>query len=164
MGRARTFAEVLEHELELGGYQPDRRMSRTAQKRQPTPPHPFLFVEPRFFFNATAYAALAGAPGSPWHADSSVPAPQPPQLSTPLPAGQMRAFSELVGFGADLRADFTAGELRSAFRTLARRYHPDSHPGSSDAAKVRLARRFADVTENYRRLLAVVAPVGAIRH
>jgi hypothetical protein len=100
MGRAQTFAEVLEHELELGGYQPDRRTSRTAQKRQPTPPHPFLFVEPRFFFNATAHAALAGAPGTPWHADSSVPAPQLWRLSQQLPAGPMRVLAVVASIGA----------------------------------------------------------------
>jgi hypothetical protein len=164
MGRARTFAEVLEHELELGAYQPDRRASRISGTRQTTAPHPFLFVEPRFFFNATAYAALAGAPGAPWHADSSVPAPQLPRPSRGLAAGQVRALGELVGLGADLRPDFTAGELRSAFRALARRYHPDSHPGIDAAAKVRLAGLFTDLTENYRRLLALIEPVGPNRH
>jgi hypothetical protein len=128
-----------------------------------TPRHPFLFVEPRFFFNATAYASLAGAPGAPWHSDSSLPALQP-RVSQPLAVGQVHAFGELVGLGADLPVDFTAAELRSAFRALARRYHPDSHPGSSDIAKVRLTRLFADLVENYRRLLAVVEPVGTIRH
>jgi hypothetical protein len=164
MGRAQTFAEVLEHELELGAYQPDRRASRISQTGQPAAPHPFLFVEPRFFFNATAYAALAGAPGAPWHADSSVPAQPLPRPSRRLAAGEASAFNALVGLGADLRPDFTAGELRSAFRALARRYHPDSNPGSSDAAKVRLAGLFGDLTENYRRLLALIEPVGPNRH
>ena len=164
MGRAQTFAEVLEHELELGAYQPDRRASGVSRTRQATAPHPFLFVEPRFFFNATAYAALAGAPGAPWHADAFVPARQLPRPSRPMAAGQASAFSELDSLGADLRPDFTAGELRSAYRALARRYHPDSHQGSSDVVKARLTRLFADLTEHYRRLLAVLEPVGTIRH
>jgi hypothetical protein len=163
MGRAQTFAEVLEHEMELGAYRPARRASAPSQTR-PIAPHPFLFVEPRFFFNATAYAALAGAPGAPWHADSSVPATQLPRPARPLAADQTRAFAELAGLGADLRPDFTAGELRSAFRALARRYHPDSHPGSSEVAKARLAGLFADLTKNYRRLLAMIEPFGPNRH
>jgi len=163
MGRAQTFTEVLEHEIELEAYQPVRRASGSSQRQQ-MPPHPFLFVEPRFFFNATAYAPLAGAAGVPWHADLAVPAPQDARASRPMAPGQARAFGELVSLGADLRPDFTAVELRSAYRSLARRYHPDSHPGSSEVAKVRLARLFADLTENYRRLLAMLEPVGTIRH
>ena len=81
-----------------------------------------------------------------------------------MAAGHARALGELVSLGADLRPDFTAAELRTAYRSLARRYHPDSHPGSTEVAKVRLARLFADLTENYRRLLAMLEPVGTIRH
>ena len=170
MRRGETFAEVLEHELELGTYQPDRRASKAAQTRQLTPAHPFLFVDPRFFFNATAYASMAGAARAPFdgaqtmHAGASVPAPNLFGPSRPLAARQERALGELVSLGADLRADFTIGELRSAFRALARRYHPDAHPGSSDAVKIRLSRLFAELTENYRCLLAMIEPTGTIRH
>jgi hypothetical protein len=170
MGRARTFGEVLEHEMELGAYRPARRAAKAPQPARLTPPHPFLFVDPRFFFNATAYASMPGAAGGSvgseqaTHAGASVPAPHFFGPSRPLAARQERALGELVGLGANLRADFTAAELRSAFRALARRYHPDGHPGSSPAMKVRLSRLFAALTENYRCLMALIEPTGGIRH
>jgi hypothetical protein len=65
---------------------------------------------------------------------------------------QQRALDELNALGANLRADFTPGELRTVFRTLARRYHPDSHPAATRAEASRLSRVFADVTTSYRCL------------
>jgi hypothetical protein len=55
------------------------------------------------------------------------------------------------------RSDFTPRELRTAFRRPARQYHPDGHPGSSDAEKARLARTFSDV-DDYYELLRDVQP------
>jgi DnaJ-class molecular chaperone len=72
----------------------------------------------------------------------------------PLTGRQQRALTQLNDLGARLRADFTVRELRSAFRELARRYHPDRHPGGSRVETARLARMFAEVTESYRQLLA----------
>ena len=46
----------------------------------------------------------------------------------------------------------TPDALRHAYRTLARRYHPDRHAGCSAAERERLARLFAEATEHYRRL------------
>ncbi|MEP7310829.1 MAG: DnaJ domain-containing protein [Acidobacteriota bacterium] len=70
-------------------------------------------------------------------------------------------MDSLVALGAHLDASFTARQLRSAFRTLARRYHPDRHPSTSDAERARLARVFAELNDNHRRLLnVVVEPVG----
>ncbi len=92
------------------------------------------------------------------------PEPTVPPAYRILAAGQRRALCALVNLGADLRDDFTAAELRTAFRALARRYHPDSHPHCSSAAKTRLSRQFAEISDHYRLLLAVIEPVGTARH
>lgn len=46
----------------------------------------------------------------------------------------------------------TPAALRRAFMTLARRYHPDSHPGCGPAEHARLARLFAEAREHYQRI------------
>lgn len=69
-----------------------------------------------------------------------------------LAAPQQRALDELVTLGARLTADFTAAELRSAFRALARQYHPDRHTGVAEIERATLARQFARVHDAYRLL------------
>jgi hypothetical protein len=65
---------------------------------------------------------------------------------------QQKAIAELVALGAELREDFSAAELRSAFRVLARRYHPDRHTQSSETERATLALQFARVHDAYRLL------------
>ena len=48
----------------------------------------------------------------------------------------------------------TPDALRQAYRTLARRYHPDRHPGRTAADHERLARIFAEATALYQQLAA----------
>jgi hypothetical protein len=83
-------------------------------------------------------------------------APAPERLRTAriLSAREQRALRGLVALGADLDAQFTADQLRRAFRILARRYHPDRHPDTDAAATARLARTFAEVVECHRCLLS----------
>lgn len=64
------------------------------------------------------------------------------------------ALDQLNALGAAIGADFTVQELRQAFRTLARRYHPDRHPGSSAIEKARLSRQFIQLHDAYRDLQA----------
>jgi hypothetical protein len=69
-----------------------------------------------------------------------------------LSVRQAQALRDLVALGARLADDFTRQELRSAFRLLARRYHPDRHAGSSDAERARLSTVFAGVCDAYNAL------------
>jgi len=163
MRRDQAFEAVLERELERATRQPDRRPSGTPSAHRQDAPQPFLFVERRFFFNATVYASLAGPAGA-RQTGPSVAAADLFRPGLPLAPAPEHTYGEWAGLEANLRPDFTAIELRSAFRALARLCHPDSHPGSSDAMKVELSRRFADLAENYRRLMSTLEPVGAIRH
>lgn len=96
----------------------------------------------------------------------STPAPEPRPFATPLAGAvdaparprrrlagpQRRALDELVALGARLTDDFTAAELRTAFRALARHYHPDRHAAASDAERIVFARQFARVHDAYRLL------------
>jgi hypothetical protein len=81
--------------------------------------------------------------------------PSPPPPSSPrrvLTPRQDRAFHALVELGATLPTDFTDADLRSAYRLLALKYHPDRHPGSSRAEAERLALLFTQLTDAYRQL------------
>ena len=71
---------------------------------------------------------------------------------TTLSLREQQAFDTLAALGAGLSPSFTAIELRSAFRQLARRYHPDRHTGCSDDEKLRLGQAFARAREAYRVL------------
>ena len=51
-------------------------------------------------------------------------------------------------------------DLRGAFRTLARRYHPDRHPNCTPIEKARLSRQFIQLHDAYRELQASL-PVAA---
>jgi hypothetical protein len=73
-----------------------------------------------------------------------------------LTAREQEALDHLVALGARLGADFTARELRSAFRELARRYHPDRHPAGSTAEIADVTRVFATMSAHYQSLLAAI--------
>jgi hypothetical protein len=65
---------------------------------------------------------------------------------------QERAFGQFVRLGAPIGRNFTDAELRSAFRMLARDYHPDRHPHSSDPEKSRLSVLFQELMDAYEHL------------
>lgn len=76
----------------------------------------------------------------------------PPASGRALTARERAALDELVALGATLSADPSMRELRSAFRTLARRYHPDRHVGLTDAERAGVAQLFARAHDAYRVL------------
>src|SRR5436190_1406483 len=85
----------------------------------PTPPPVFLNERP-VYFRATPYAALA--------------ARRPPRRTRVLRPRECEALSAFNALGGGIDADFTASDLRRAFRRLARQYHPDRHPGQNTQA------------------------------
>jgi hypothetical protein len=85
--------------------------------------------------------------------------PSPPPLVQPrrrLTAAQSRSLDAINGLGGRMHPDFSPTELRSAFRVLARRYHPDRHPGASEAERQRLAQQFSTLRASYETLLAAL--------
>lgn len=85
-----------------------------------------------------------------------VPATAPPRRTRRLTTAQSRSLATFNQLGADVRADFSAGELRSAFRMLARTYHPDRHPRASVSDRQRLAQQFTTIRASYETLLTAL--------
>jgi hypothetical protein len=146
-----TFAEVLEHEL--AAFAPQEPVVVPAP---PTfsyqPPPPLLFSKPAMRFNAAAYGAVRVPPiNTPLSHVVKQPQP-PPRPARPLTTKQRRALDELIALGAQFHGEFNARSLRSVYRTLARRYHPDRHPSSDRAEQKRLSRIFAQLNESHRLL------------
>lgn len=83
-------------------------------------------------------------------------APVRTRPSRRLTARQREALSTFVLLGARLDESFTEKELRSAFRSLAREYHPDRHHGSAPAELARLTRLFATINAHYQYLLKTI--------
>ena len=63
---------------------------------------------------------------------------------------QRMALAEFVeaGIASDAR-QVSLDDLKAAYRTLARAYHPDRHQGASEAARARHAARFARIAAAY---------------
>ena len=142
MRNAATFAEILETHLGCTDVPPAPRAWSDRPRTAP------LFA---FEFPLT--------PRRDTRLDRPQAAPPPPssQPVTPvvrLTALEQRALAALNDLGAGLDACLTPATLRRAFRKLARRYHPDSHPGSTAAERQQMGRLFADATDHYRVLAA----------
>ncbi len=129
-----AFADVLEETLR--DLQPDPSVRSTSRSCGPVPSPPFLFGPRCIHATPRRYGVSADVR---------------PQRR--LTASQQHALGGLVRLGANLRPDFTAHELRSAFRTLARRYHPDCHPLASKTEQARLSCLFTDLMNNHQHLL-----------
>ncbi len=129
MESAAAFGEVLDDMLgDIAGRIPAEEPASRGW-------HPGIGTRPLFQFEgATALrnAALGNAARSdtPLRSNSSHAKPRP-RPARALSASQRQALDFLNSLGAKLTADFARDELRSAFRALARRYHPDTNPAVS---------------------------------
>jgi len=70
-------------------------------------------------------------------------------------AGRQRALA-LLGLSGDPSPD----ALRTAFRQLARRWHPDRHPAAGELTRAALCRRFAQISAAYQELIASAEPLA----
>jgi DnaJ domain len=142
MRRAASFAQALEQAL-----------ATDAPQVEPLP-RSYAVPQVLGFFDFSAPGRQPFASSRAWR---PAPPPTPRRLVRHLTTIQQNALHELNALGASLARDFTDAELRAAFRDLARRYHPDRHPRSSDAERARLAMLFARTHSSYRVLQTVVA-------
>jgi hypothetical protein len=151
-----TFAEILEAELNCTNVPPRTGNAPGARHRPLTSPL-FVFDFPRPVLHDSDWDLRNAAHARSRTQGSAAPFTEPPSTArTPLNAGEKRALMALNALGADLGDDLSVATLRRAFRRLARRYHPDRHPGSSTAELERLARLFAEATGHYRVLAAAL--------
>jgi hypothetical protein len=149
-----TFAEELDDALraerDRGPYTPE------APRLLPPPP-PFLFtgVQPHVR-SRTTERILRGPDGTIRPGSPGARGAAPARVSRTLTEVQRDALDGLVASGADLHTDFTRADLRRAFRSLARQYHPDRHPTGTPDDKTRLSSEFARLSDHYRCLLTLV--------
>ena len=118
--------------------------------------HPGIATRPLYSFEIPGPVARQHAATAPKEHCAAAVKPEPRRVpKRRLTAREERAVHHLVSLGASLTTDFTREELRSAFRALARAFHPDRHPGIADAEKTRLAAAFAEVRSDYELLRGV---------
>jgi hypothetical protein len=147
VARSRTFADYLNAALAADGAAPGPRLAQSA-------PAPFWFPNAHQAPAGRRLDARRGAAAI--RAKETRPHPPPrPRPTRDLTPAQRDALAAMVRLGASLDSGFTAAELRSAFRTLARRYHPDRHPDAGPDEKTRWAREFSVLCENYERLQSI---------
>jgi hypothetical protein len=144
MGRGQAFADLLQDAL--GGWTPPPRAGYASGVATAT-----LFFDLDTDIRPHRAAAAFAAVMPP------VARPEPRRVTHTLSAPERRAFETLLRFGGRLDAAFTWQELRSAFRSLVLRYHPDRHPGSSDQERSRLAACFTEIATAYQQLQGVAA-------
>ncbi|HUU33595.1 MAG TPA: hypothetical protein VMW48_06000 [Vicinamibacterales bacterium] len=143
--RGRAFADVLDHALRSGAGASSAL--GTPRRFAPPQPVPLLFVAmPPPASRARTVYGRASVP-----VESSV-ARLPARALTPAQARARDGFNAL---GGRLGADFTGRELRTAYRLLAHRLHPDRHPACSAIERARLTRDFATAAGHYQVLLAL---------
>jgi hypothetical protein len=156
MWAGETFGDILDAKLGVrlsaAQDQPDEVSPYHRPVMPPTvqgaAPHPGLHdVAPSQACGAYAQDARA--------AQASAAAARSPR---PLTSAQRTALQVLQDAGAALLdAAFTDADLRTAFRSLARQFHPDCHPGATEAERRSLAQAFARVTDAYRVLAVLMA-------
>jgi|WetSurMetagenome_2_1015567.scaffolds.fasta_scaffold90697_4 hypothetical protein len=163
MRPATDFTRILDEKLAAEGFAAASRRvfdgPRTDSWR-PGPRPVFLFGDLRSGFTAGPARPATVLGASTWTsvygAGPEAP-PRPAPRLRRLTAIQRQAVEALRTLGADsLTADYSDAELKSAFRALARKLHPDRHPSSSDAERARLSRAFSSACDAYRTLTNTV--------
>jgi hypothetical protein len=140
-----AFADILGSKLrDFGGEPP---FASAASNSRPITPPLFLLTDPQVHFHSTPYAAMGGG--------AAAPQPQP-RRPRKLTVAERIALARLNALGAALADDMSVADLRSAYRRLARDYHPDRHPSSASGEQERLSRLFGEITAHYRRLAAAL--------
>src|SRR5687768_8287297 len=149
MAPAAAFTEVLEHFVDRSG-----SGEPAAARRW----HPGIATRPLLWLEATAVESRRACPPELQRRRAAAPfagfgrrAPlygAPPRSRT-LSTEQRAALDRFVALGARLHSGYTRRELRSAFRSLARTFHPDHHPAISASEKARLSAMFTEVREAY---------------
>lgn len=131
----------------------DETLAGSSATADVAPPRTYRAPQVIGFFDFTS-------PGRQPHSPRpTIPSPlRPTRVQRCLTAKQRVALATLVALGATLGADFTIAELRTAFRALARRYHPDSFAGASELERSRLARLFTSARDAYELLRASATP------
>jgi hypothetical protein len=145
MGCGKAFVEVLDELLD--GYESDAPAPR---------PHPHLRVATCSHVWRQQGLAPAASAWTPAREAQTRETSEPRRRRT-LSMKQQHALDALLALGARIGADFTDAELRSVFRELALRYHPDRHTSRDEAERRRLALLFARAHEAYE-LLKTAAP------
>lgn len=142
----RPFAEVLD--AALGSQHPPVPPRVTSWRFAAPPPGPLHFAgsAPAASLGHAAYTLAAAL--APPHAAA-------PRVTRVLTTAQRDAVQALAQLGAPLSPSFDAAELRSSYRSLARRLHPDRHQAGAPAVRARLASDFAAATDHYKTLLAL---------
>src|SRR5262245_51360712 len=137
-----AFEEVLDQHIQR--LEADRRVTFTTTAHGTATAYGFFFLSSSLLgFPAPQLrcsAERASCPVATQHYRSQ--APRQPHIvvrARALSPHERHALQELIALGASLHEGFTLRELRSAFRALARRYHPDRHSNSGPDDKARLA-------------------------
>lgn len=154
---SRPFADVLDDALGADAGAP-RRAATTA-------PFTYQPASPFLFFTLPTVAGLRptypGVPQKKGTAPALMTAPLDPMAHVPQPRFETTApFDARRALTAHLGPDYTAVELRRAYRQLARRIHPDRHQHLGESERARLTREFADLSAQYQELLAAAAPLN----
>ena len=137
MESAAAFGEVLDDVLgEIAGRIPAEEPAAGRGW------HPGIGTRPLFHFEGATTLRQTASHATRPNVSHAKPRPRPARAPS---ASQRQALDLLNSLGAALTADFTRDELRSAFRALARRYHPDTNPAVS-------GREFATLRSAYDAL------------